>query len=92
MENASIEPTHGVGSADPLLQRVTQQIKSSSPDAGQPSRLKVDVKRSGKWFILEGSVSSYRMKIELFSWVPRIHGAQHIVDKLRVHDVCGVEG
>lgn len=91
MENLSNEPTLGVSSEDPLLQRLTQRIRMRDPAAGHPRRLKVDVKRRGKWFILKGNVSSYRMKLELFSWVPKVNGGQHIIDKLRVRDACGVE-
>lgn len=92
MENESLEVTHSPGGVDPQLHRLKQRIKTSAHNVGQSRKLKIDVQRRGRWFILKGSVSNYKTKLELFSWVPRVNGGQHIIDKLKVRDACGVEG
>lgn len=92
MQHDSNENRPSTDGEDPLLHRLKKRIKSSPPGVGQSKRLKVDVNRRGRWFILTGSVSSYQLKLKLFSWVPRINGGQHIVDRLRVRHTCGVEG
>jgi hypothetical protein len=84
METKNIEQGQGSVKTDPLVRSLKQRIELSVHDAVQSNRMDVEVKRRGAWFVLKGRVSSYRLKLKLFSWVPRVQGEQRIVDKLQV--------
>lgn len=40
--------------------------------------------REGRWFVLTGDVDSQGTKSALISLVPRVDGAQWVVDRIRV--------
>jgi hypothetical protein len=68
---------------DPLLATFMDKVHDVSTDGGRP-QAEVTVKRSGKWFVLKGWVSSHRIKSKLISRVPTVHGAQYIIDRVQV--------
>ena len=59
-------------------------------DAGNPDGA-VEVELKGKWYVLRGSVDCHRTRSQLFRLVPRVDGAQWIVDHIRV-GAGGVRG
>jgi hypothetical protein len=54
--------------------------------SGKHTNLRVT--RKGNWYIFEGVVKSDHVKTRLFSSVPKIDGAQWIVDRLHVNNAA----
>jgi len=72
------------GEPDELTRKVEERARELDRQAGPGKRLEVEVERRGKWFVLEGWVNSLKLKSRLLAWVPRIHGAQWVIDRIRV--------
>jgi hypothetical protein len=50
---------------------------------------RLEVEKQGRWFILRGQVDSQPVKSRLIGMVPKVEGAQWIVDRLHVHSLEG---
>lgn len=72
------------GEPDELTRKVEERARELDRQAGPGKRLEVEVERRGKWFVLKGWVNSLKLKSRLLARVPRIHGAQWVIDRLRV--------
>lgn len=91
METASEEPTVIAPNValHPDLRDFVERSRRFLERRDACGDCRLEVEKRGRWFILRGRVDSHPTKSCLIGMVPKVKGAQWIVDRLHVHSSEG---
>jgi len=80
----NVEAFPNLRSDDAILYLFHRKCLAWLAERGSHDKNQVKIERQGVWFVIEGKVDSQDTKSKIFSYVPKINGAQWIVDRLRI--------